>query len=491
MFHAACFLKEARMALIPTFVDYIIAHGKTRGNQPAILLADRVITYAMLAEATLTAEDKIADLKLPPGSIIGICVRSPIRHIALLSAIIRAGHTGLSVHKLGDIASLRVSAACVLTEKMEFLSAPRQVVADDGWYAPSDRLAKATSRPRDESDVLRVEFSSGTTGRPKTLDMTACLMASKNNEMLYLHSKFAWARASSLMDVQSGWGLRLVAAILSAGKSVLLHTSHVDALKIGIVYQVDCLMASVGQVTELVAIQKADPVPNLGLKAVITAGSVIGQRQIEEICMFLSPNVISAYASTEAGVIAFTESQELLCNPQIAGPIVPWVDVRIEDEIGALQPLGVPGVLKVRPFYGFAKPHGDKSPDLASAENEWFTPGDLAILHEGDTLEIVGRIDELINIGGVKGAPEVIDAAIKRHPAILDCAAFSLPMKGGGFSLAAAIMTAQPINVTDLQNWCTDQEIGVRQLFIVSELPRTASGKIKRYELAQRFSEDQ
>ena len=106
-------------------------------------------------------------------------------------------------------------------------------------------------------------------------------------------------------------------------------------------------------------------------------------------------------------------------------------------------------------------------------------------------LEIVGRIDELINIGGVKRAPEIIDAAIKRHPAILDCAAFLLPMKDGGVCLAAAIMTAQPVDLIDLLNWCAAQEIGVRQLFNVSELPRTTTGKIKRHELAQRFSEAQ
>ena len=63
------------MALMPTLLDFVIAHGKTRDHQPTILLADRVITYAMLAAASLRAEAKIADLRLPPGSIIGICVQ--------------------------------------------------------------------------------------------------------------------------------------------------------------------------------------------------------------------------------------------------------------------------------------------------------------------------------------------------------------------------------------------------------------------------------
>ena len=215
---------------------------------------DRVITYAMLAEAILTAEARITDLKLPPGSIIGICVDSPIRHLALLGALIRAGHTGLSLYTIGDLASLGIRAACVLTERLEFPSASRQVLADDSWFAPSDSLAKATSRPRGESDVLRVEFSSGTTGRPKALDVTARRMMARINDVLFLHARFAWTRMSSLMDIQSGSGLRIVAAVLSSGSSVLLHTSHVDALKIGVVYNVDCLRGSVGQVSELVAI---------------------------------------------------------------------------------------------------------------------------------------------------------------------------------------------------------------------------------------------
>ncbi len=218
-------------------------------------------------------------------------------------------------------------------------------------------------------------------------------------------------------------------------------------------------------------------------------GSAIEERQIEDICTYLSSNIVYAYASTEAGYIAVAETAGLLKNPRSAGPIVPWVDVRIEDEAGARQSPGVPGILKVRPLYGFSRPHGVKSDDMKSAESEWFTPGDLAILHEGDQLEIIGRIDDLINIGGVKRAPEGIDETIKRHPAVLDCAAFALPVKGGGFSLGVAIKTTQPIHVIDLQNWCADQDIGALQIFLVSELPRTATGKIRRHELAQRFSD--
>ncbi len=128
---------------MPSLLDYVIAHGKTRGHQPTILLADRVITYAMLAAASLRAEAKIADLRLPHGSIIGICVRSPIRHFALLSAIIRGGHTGISVYKIADIAILGVRAACVLTEKLDCMPASRQAVADH--VSPDDAGAAGRS----------------------------------------------------------------------------------------------------------------------------------------------------------------------------------------------------------------------------------------------------------------------------------------------------------------------------------------------------------
>ena len=441
----------------------------------------------MLAEAILTASARIDALGLAPGAVVGVCVTSPIRHLALLGAIARTGHIAMSLYEAGDAERRGVIADCLLTERLEFVMGPKLVVTDDSWFAPSGLLATARARPCQPDAILRIEFSSGTTGTPKAYTVTANSVAEITQTQVPFFARFMWSRASSLMDVQGMWGFHVATSTLISGKTVLLHMSHAEALKVGAVYGADLLIASTGQLAELVRQQKADPLTNLGLRGIVTGGSLMGQRLAEEICAYLSPNVLSVYGSTEASATALAEAPELLAHPKSAGIVLPWVQVRIEDEAGAEVPRGVPGAVKVRPSHGIAQPYV-RQPGADARVNEWFAPGDLGILHEDDTLEIIGRLDDLINVGGVKIAPEAIEERLRQNRDVLDCAAFVTTGADGGTALAVAVIVRGGIDGASILRWCADQGLPVGAAHVVDALPRTTSGKVMRHALATRFS---
>ena len=79
------------------FADMIFHHALSQPEKPAIVLSDRVVTYAMVAHGAMSVADRIAALNLPPHGLIAIAVDLPLRHMILATALYRLGYPSLSV----------------------------------------------------------------------------------------------------------------------------------------------------------------------------------------------------------------------------------------------------------------------------------------------------------------------------------------------------------------------------------------------------------
>jgi aryl carrier-like protein len=105
-------------------------------------------------------------------------------------------------------------------------------------------------------------------------------------------------------------------------------------------------------------------------------------------------------------------------------------------------------------------------------------------------LFIVGRVKELINRGGFKVSPSTVDAALLRHPEVVDSATFAVPHATLGEDVITAAVLRSPTRVTvqELRDFAflhLAAFLVPSQILLVSELPRTAAGKLKRAELAE------
>jgi long-chain acyl-CoA synthetase len=157
------------------------------------------------------------------------------------------------------------------------------------------------------------------------------------------------------------------------------------------------------------------------------------------------------------------------------------------------QPLvGEPGEILVR------GPHvttGYWRLDSASCfVDGWFRTGDLGVVDQDGFLTWQGRVREQINVNGLKLVPAEVEAVLRQDPRVRDCAVVGVPDPLTGEAVAAFVVTTPGTSrdglELQLRKQCNRQlelyKVPKRVLF-VDEIPKTDSGKIKRFVLRDRL----
>ena len=130
----------------------------------------------------------------------------------------------------------------------------------------------------------------------------------------------------------------------------------------------------------------------------------------------------------------------------------------------------------------------------AFTQDGWFRTGDLGKMDEDGYVFITGRLRELIIKGGENIAPREIDDVLYRHTGVLEAAAFPLPDKHYGQTVAAAIAPrpGEEVSESALRELCflaMGEYRAPSRYFFLKELPKGPSGKIQRLKLTERFSD--
>ncbi|EHR48854.1 acyl-CoA synthetase (AMP-forming)/AMP-acid ligase II [Saccharomonospora marina XMU15] len=114
----------------------------------------------------------------------------------------------------------------------------------------------------------------------------------------------------------------------------------------------------------------------------------------------------------------------------------------------------------------------------------WFHTGDVGRIDGAGRLEVLGRADDLINTGGVKVAPQVVEQALTAHPSVASACVVALPdAKWGQVVAAAVVPSGAPPPAAQLRE-AARAELGgpgvPKVLRFVSELPLLGPGKVDR-----------
>jgi acyl-CoA synthetase (AMP-forming)/AMP-acid ligase II len=102
-------------------------------------------------------------------------------------------------------------------------------------------------------------------------------------------------------------------------------------------------------------------------------------------------------------------------------------------------------------------------------------------------LTLVGRIKELINRGGEKISPREIDEALLAHPAVAEAVCFGIPDRAYGEEVAAAVVLKSEATEAELIAHCRVSLSDFKcpkVIHLVDAIPRTATGKIQRRNVA-------
>jgi acetyl-CoA synthetase/medium-chain acyl-CoA synthetase len=178
------------------------------------------------------------------------------------------------------------------------------------------------------------------------------------------------------------------------------------------------------------------------------------------------------------------------------GKPLPGCDVRIIDEHGQETPAGEPGDIALRPDIPAMFEEYYDQPDATETtrRGEFYVTGDRAVRDEDGYLWFMSRADDVILSAGYRIGPFEVESALIEHPAVVESAAVASPDADRGSVVKAFVVLASGYEASDelvdeLQEHCkrvTAPYKYPRRVEFVDDLPKTASGKIRRVELRDR-----
>ena len=122
----------------------------------------------------------------------------------------------------------------------------------------------------------------------------------------------------------------------------------------------------------------------------------------------------------------------------------------------------------------------------------WFRTGDQGAFDHDGYLSLTGRLKEIINRGGEKISPLEVDEVLMDHPSVAQVVTFAVPHEKLGEDVAAALVLEEGSEVTenDLRAFASDRMVEFKvpkQIVILSEIPKGATGKLQRIGLAKKL----
>ena len=201
--------------------------------------------------------------------------------------------------------------------------------------------------------------------------------------------------------------------------------------------------------------------------------------------------MLEAYGMTEAS--HQMSSNPLPPEPRHTGSVgrPTGTEIRIIDDAGRSLHDGDMGEVAIRgpgvtPGY-----LGNPEANAAAFVDGWFRTGDQGVV-ESPYLRLTGRLKELIIRGGESISPAEVEDVLKAHPAVTDAACFGVPDDKYGEQVGAAVSVAGEADERELLEYCRERLTPVKvpkRLFLVPEVPRTATGKLQRRRIADSLLE--
>ena len=393
------------------------------------------------------------------------------------------------------------AGATAAIEAANSLSIPFLIssVNSDGKVALSheDNNLSKSINPENPSpdDIALFLHTSGTTSRPKGVPLTHSNLMTSLNNIVKTYGLSENDTALVVMPLFHVHGLIGVAlsSLNSAGTIVIPPRFSASNFWQSQALTKATWYSAVPTIHQILLIRADDDnAPAKSFRFIRSCSASLAPSVFSDLESRFGAPVLEAYGMTEA-------SHQMSSNLLPPGSRAPGtvgvgtgVEIAIMNEQGTLLDVGERGEVVIK---GKNVTHGYHNNPEANAEaftNGWFRTGDQGILSGGSVLTLTGRLKELINRGGEKISPLEVDAALIKHPAIAEAVCFGVEDVKYGEIVQAAVVLSGESSESELQAFCSEQLADFKvpdRIYIVQELPRTATGKIQRRHVAAKFAE--
>ena len=376
---------------------------------------------------------------------------------------------------------------------------------DSAEFLESARTAEPAAEFADPDAVGVVLFTSGTTSKPKAVELTHTNLTSYITGTVEFASAEPGDAALICVPPYHIAGVSAALSNLYAGRK-MVYLRHFDPDKwVQLVLDEGVTSATVvpTMLDRIVTVLESRGITLPRLRTLAYGGSKVALPLVRK-ALELLPEVgfVNAYGLTETSstiaVLTPDDHRDALAATDEAaarrlgsvGQPVPGIEVQIRREDGTACGASEPGELFVR-----GEQVSGKYTDIGSVLDEqgWFPTKDVAFLDEQGYLFIGGRSDDTIIRGGENIAPAEIEDVLVEHPHVRECAVVGADDPEWGQIIVAVVVPrpgTEP-NIEDLRSYVRSQLRGSRtpdRVVFRHELPTNATGKVLRRDLVDELN---
>ena len=467
--------------------NWLLKQAATQPNQIAIDDGNERLSFAELKKQVEVLVGKIDHLN--PGSRVGLLATNTLMSYKLALAIMCSGRTivWLNWRLAGEELERQIKDSglqlCLvenslwrsgMTNPFKSYSAFLITNADPGELIPVFK-----------SDwVASIMYTSGTTGKPKGVLQTfgnhfySAVSSALN---LGLSSADKWLCVAPIFHIS---GFSIIMRGLIYGMTVrLVEKFRAEEIERILANETVTIMSVVPfMLKKLIQQQnKTNTHYNSAFRCMLLGGGTI-DRETLEICLPRSIPVVQCYGMTEtcSQIVALRSVDALLKLGSVGQPLFSTqLKLSKDGEILLKTPALTPGYLNLP----------DKLP--SKMIDGWYRTGDIGHLDKEGYLYIDGRADEMLISGGENIFPQEVEQVYQRYPQINEVAVVGQNDSVWGQVPVAFVVSDRRLSPTKLMNYGYEHlaRYKVPQHYIfVSELPKNASGKIRRFMLREKLN---
>jgi 2-aminobenzoate-CoA ligase len=385
-----------------------------------------------------------------------------------------------------------------LTEACASAPVLRRIVA---FGSPDAELERFSARASDRftacdtasDDVCLLGFTSGTTGGPKaTMHFHRDVLAIADSYGRHILAANPTDRfiGSPPLAFTFGLGGLVIFPLRVGASALLLEKATPDELLAAIrAFRPSVMFTAPTSYKAMLG--KLQPGDAASLRVCVSAGETLPASTFEAWKTATGITMMDGIGATEMLHI-FIGSPASEARAGSTGRVVPGYEARVVDEQGRAVPDGTPGYLAVRGPTGCR--YLDDARQRTYVKGGWNYPGDTYVRDAEGYFWFQARSDDMIVSSGYNIAGPEVEQALLAHPAVAECGVVGLPDSDRG-TIVSAFVVVRPGMIADAALATALQEHVKatiapykypRLVRFVSELPKTASGKLRRNVLRER-----
>ncbi|MEM9530896.1 MAG: long-chain-fatty-acid--CoA ligase [Pseudomonadota bacterium] len=516
---------------VPLLVDdFLDRAAALYPEKTAIVDGDLRFTYAQFAERVNRLSNALLALGLKQGD--RVCILSPNSHFFLESfyatsqlgvvlvplnyRLIAEDHQYIINHS-GARALLvdREYTAAVepiresLTAVDHWIVASYDAVPVDGWADWNALVADASTaapvRPeRDENDLVSINYTSGTTARPKGVMLT------HRNVYINAYNLIAtWQLHHDDVELWTlpmfhcnGWGGVYALTGLGATHVIVRNVEAAAICELIAQERVTFACMAPAVLRMILDFDERDRFDFSTQPRLVIAGAPPPAAFIEKLEQELGWHFLQIYGLTETAPLLTSSQPDFATETSDygrrarAGVTALGVDIQLLDDNGQPVPpdnVSV-GEICARSNVVFKGYWGQQDETDKCIYDGYFHTGDLAVWDEVNNIHIVDRKKDVIISGGENISTPDIEDVLYRHPEVLECAVIGVPHEKWGETPKALIVLREGASVTaaEVIEFCRDNMAHFKcptSVDFITELPRTATGKLQKFKLREKYWE--